>query len=56
MMFAFMAMIQSDISYARRARDMLLYTLNQAVQNNATKGPFASDYFSVYDRSRYDTL
>jgi hypothetical protein len=52
-MFAFMAILHNDINYARRARDMLLHVVNQALANNATQGPFASNSFSTYDRSRY---
>lgn len=53
MFFAFYALVKDDILYARMARDMLLYELNMAVQNNGTSGPFASNGFAVHDRSRW---
>lgn len=53
MFFAFWSLLKNDITYARMSRDMLLYILNAAVQNNGTDGPFGSENFPTTDRSRW---
>ncbi|KAG2432062.1 hypothetical protein HYH02_013130 [Chlamydomonas schloesseri] len=53
---AFAGLIYNDISYARRARDMLMWVINTAAANMATGNaslPFASPWFATFNRASH---
>lgn len=56
-LFAFMSLVTSDPSarddYAKRARSLLMYVIDQAKQGPAQGQPFRDPEFSTNDRSRW---
>ena len=55
--FAFLYLVHPDeaarASYGERARDLLMYAINEAAKGPAEGEPFRDPYFSVFDRSRW---
>lgn len=50
--FAFASIIKNDVTYAKKARDMILYVMKQYMQNKGSV-PFGQPSFATYDRSRW---
>jgi hypothetical protein len=56
-LFAFMSLVSNDPAarddYARRARSLLMYVINEAAKGPADDAPFRDSEFSTSDRSRW---
>lgn len=52
MYFAFASLIKNDVTYAKKARDMILYVMKKYMQNKGSL-PFGQASFATYDRSRW---
>ncbi|HYF64710.1 MAG TPA: hypothetical protein VD886_17930 [Herpetosiphonaceae bacterium] len=58
LLFSFMSLIEQEANvradYAQRARTLLMYVMNRAVQGPAAGQPFRDPAFAVSDRSRWE--